>query len=53
MCLEKDFRASVFAVPLDKTKKLREWQLQGRPEAAATVDAEIRRYAAAPACSPR
>lgn len=49
----KDFRISSFAVPLDDTKKLREWELRGRPGATAAVDAELSRYAAAPTCIAR
>ena len=47
----KDFRVADHAVPLsDPGRALyREWQLQGRPGAAAEIDAEIARYAAAPA----
>lgn len=48
----KAFRVSHFAVPLsDRGRALyREWQLQGRPGAAAEIDAEIARYAAMPPC---
>ena len=48
----KAFQVSHLAVPLsDRGRALyREWLLQGRPGAAAEVDAEIGRYAAAPAC---
>ncbi len=48
-----DFRVADHAVPLsDPGRALyREWQLQGRPGAAAEIDGEIARYAAAPPCS--
>jgi len=48
-----DFRVADHAVPLsDPGRALyREWQLQGRPGAAAEIDAEIARYAAAPPCT--
>ena len=48
----KAFRVSHLAIPLsDRGRALyREWLLQGRPGAAAEIDAEIARHAAAPAC---
>ena len=48
----EDFRVAHHAVPLGERDlaRYREWQLQGRPEAATEIDAEIARFAAAPPC---
>lgn len=51
----RTFRIARFAVPLNERGRglYREWLLQGRPGAAAAIDAEIARYAAAPPCPAR
>ena len=48
-----DFRVAYHTVPLSERglALYREWQLQGRPNAAAEIDADIARYAAAPPCT--
>ena len=46
-------RVSHFAVPLGERalKRYREWLLQGRPNEAAQIEAEIAKQAAAPPCT--
>ena len=48
-----DYRVAQHAVPLSERGQAlyREWQLQGRPGAAAEIDAEVARYAAADPCT--
>lgn len=49
------FRVERLAVPLSERGRglYHAWRLEGRPDAAPAVDAEIAGYAAAPPCTPR